>query len=114
MVENPGLEHRLLAQALNELEEAREWMVTLGRKTAAEKVASFLHLIASHIDPEAEHTAAFELPLSRSDIADFLGLTTETVSRQMTRLRREGVITIENRRLITIPDRERLTELAGN
>jgi len=114
MAENSALEHRLFAQTLNELEEAREWMVTLGRKTATEKVASFLHLIALHVDPKAEHTAAFELPLSRSDIADFLGLTTETVSRQMTRLRREGVITIENRRLITIPDRERLVELAGN
>jgi CRP/FNR family transcriptional regulator len=114
MTENPGLEHRLLSQTLKELDEAREWMVTLGRKTAAEKVASFLYLIASHIDPEADHTAAFELPLSRSDIADFLGLTTETVSRQMTRLRREGVITIKNRRLITVPDRERLIELAGN
>jgi len=114
MTENPGLEHRLLGQTLKELDEARDWMVTLGRKTAAEKVASFLHLIASHIDPEADHSASFELPLSRSDIADFLGLTTETVSRQMTRLRREGVITIENRRLITIPDHERLVELAGN
>lgn len=114
ITENPGLEHRLLGQALKELDEARDWMVTLGRKTAAEKVASFLHLIASHIDPENEVTASFVIPLSRSDIADFLGLTTETVSRQMTRLRREGVIEIENRRLITIPDRERLLEEAGN
>jgi CRP/FNR family transcriptional regulator len=111
--ENPNLEHRLLTQTLKELDEAREWMVTLGRKTAAEKVASFLLLIASHIDPEVDETTSFLLPLSRSDIADFLGLTTETVSRQMTRLRREGVITIDNRRTITIPDRERLLEEAG-
>ena len=115
MAENSGLEHRLLAQTLKELDEAREWMVTLGRKTAAEKVASFLYLIASHIDPEADGGASsFTLPLSRSDIADFLGLTTETVSRQMTRLREEGVIEIENRRNITIPDSERLLEEAGN
>jgi CRP/FNR family transcriptional regulator, anaerobic regulatory protein len=114
ITENSALEHRLLDQTLKELDEAREWMVTLGRKTAAEKVASFLHLIASHIDPEAEEGASsFTLPLSRSDIADFLGLTTETVSRQMTRLRQEGVIEIENRRGITIPDRERLLEETG-
>lgn len=112
--ENPDLEHRLLVQALKELDEAREWMVTLGRKTAAEKVASFLYLIASHIDPEADGGAStFLLPLSRSDIADFLGLTTETVSRQMTRLRQVGVIAIENRRKITIPVSERLLEEAG-
>ena len=48
--ENPALEHRLMLQTLRELDEARDWMVTLGRKTAAEKVASFLYLIASHID----------------------------------------------------------------
>ncbi len=111
--ENPNLEHRLLAQTLKELDEAREWMVTLGRKTAAEKVASFLLLIAAHIDPEVDETASFLLPLSRADIADFLGLTPETVSRQMTRLSREGIIAIDNRRTITIPDRERLLEEAG-
>ena len=114
IAENPDLEHRLLAQTLKELDEAREWMVTLGRKTAAEKVASFLYLLASHIDPEADGGAStFLLPLSRSDIADFLGLTTETVSRQMTRLRQVGVIAIENRRKITIPVSERLLEEAG-
>jgi CRP/FNR family transcriptional regulator, anaerobic regulatory protein len=114
VIENPDLEHRLLTQALKELDEARDWMLTLGRKTAAEKVASFLYLIASHIDPEADGASStFTLPLSRSDIADFLGLTTETVSRQMSRLRKEGVIEIENRRGITIPDNERLLEEAG-
>ena len=83
--ETPELEHRLLEQTLKELDEARDWMLTLGRKTAAEKVASFLYLIATHIDPELTPGAgtggiSFELPLTRSDIADFLGLTIETVS----------------------------------
>src|SRR5690606_8578869 len=49
--DNPALERRVTLQALRELDEARDWMVTLGRKTAAEKVASFLFLIASHIEP---------------------------------------------------------------
>ena len=50
--QSPELEHRLHEQTLKELDEAREWMLTLGRKTASEKVASFLYLIATHINPE--------------------------------------------------------------
>ena len=109
--ESPTLEHRLHEQALEELDEAREWMLTLGRKTAGEKVASFLFLIASNIDPEIderEGAIEFELPLKRSDIADFLGLTIETVSRQITKLRKAGVIEVENNRTVIVPDLERL------
>lgn len=117
MKEQPGLEHRLLQQTLKELDDAREWMVTLGRKTAAEKVASFLLLIARNIDPSiaaGAKTAEFELPLTRADIADFLGLTIETVSRQLTRLRTDGVISIENNRNVTVPDLARLAARGGN
>ncbi len=108
---NPELEHRLHEQTLKELDEARDWMLTLGRKTASEKVASFLYLIAAHVDPEAENAEGpirFDIPLKRSDIADFLGLTIETVSRQMTKLRFAGVISIINNRTIEVPDLERL------
>ncbi|MFN7103297.1 MAG: Crp/Fnr family transcriptional regulator [Pseudorhizobium sp.] len=114
IAETPQLEHQLHAQALRELDEARDWMLTLGRKTAQEKVASFLALIATHSDPEAEDKSVFELPLSRADIADFLGLTIETVSRQMTKLRKEGIIHIENNRHVTVPDLDRLAAAAGN
>jgi len=116
IADSPELEHRLLQQALNELDEAREWMVTLGRKTAAEKVSSFLWLIATHSDPtrsEREGAVVFDLPLTRSDIADFLGLTIETVSRQLTRLRQDGVIQIENNRHVTVPDLARLAHRAS-
>ncbi|WP_127145360.1 Crp/Fnr family transcriptional regulator [Pelagibacterium montanilacus] len=119
--EYPELEHKLMEQTLRELDEARDWMVTLGRKTAAEKVASFLMLIATHIDPvsraQAERRALtrtrFDLPLSRADIADFLGLTIETVSRQMTQLRKDGVIEIVNARSIVVPDLARLEARCG-
>ncbi len=89
-------------------------MLTLGRKTAQEKVASFLYLIATHVDPENIETTVFDLPLSRADIADFLGLTIETVSRQFTKLRKENVIRIENNRHVSVPDMERLMRYAGN
>ena len=111
----PALEHRLMQQTLRELDEARDWMVTLGRKTAQEKVASFLYLIAQHADPanEAVEGITFELPLTRSDIADFLGLTIETVSRQLTKLRQLGAISITNNRTVDIPDIDALHALCG-
>ncbi|PWV98954.1 Crp/Fnr family transcriptional regulator [Hoeflea marina] len=112
--ETPELEHRLLQQTLKELDEARDWMLTLGRKTASEKVASFLLLIATHVDPESElDSAEFELPLTRSDIADFLGLTIETVSRQLTRLRKDGVIVINNNRCVIVPNLDMLAQRAA-
>jgi CRP/FNR family transcriptional regulator, anaerobic regulatory protein len=110
--ENPALEHRVMLQTLRELDEARDWMVTLGRKTAAEKVASFLYLIASHIDPAGDVTT-FDLPLGRADIGDFLGLTIETVSRQMSKLKADGVIEIENHRHVSVPDLARLRVRCG-
>ncbi|MFE0013224.1 Crp/Fnr family transcriptional regulator [Mesorhizobium sp. NPDC059054] len=117
MKQSPELENRLLRQTLKELDEARDWMLTLGRKTASEKVASFLLLIANHIDPtldEGEEKVTFDLPLTRADIADFLGLTIETVSRQFTKLRADGVISIENNRHVTVARRERLEARAGH
>lgn len=116
---NPDLEHRLLQQTLKELDEARDWMLTLGRKTAQEKVASFLYLIASHMDPSLERDedesipVTFTLPVARADIADFLGLTIETVSRQITKLRSDGVIEVTSNRLITIPSLKRLHMRCG-
>lgn len=112
MAQSARLERRIMLQALRELDEAREWMVTLGRKTAAEKVASFLYLIATHEDANEER-ADFDLPLSRADIADFLGLTIETVSRQLSRLKADGVIGIASHRRITVPDLARLRLRCG-
>ncbi|MCS0460471.1 MULTISPECIES: Crp/Fnr family transcriptional regulator [Rhizobium] len=112
---NPALAERLMTQTLRELDEARDWMVTLGRKTAAEKVASFLLLIATHLDPEATgDRRQFDLPLSRADIADFLGLTIETVSRQMSKLKAEGMIGIVANRHINVPKLSKLKAFCGS
>lgn len=114
---SPELERRLYRQALDELDQARDWMVTLGRKTASEKIASFLLMIVRHTEPDHDperNSASFDLPLTRADIADFLGLTIETVSRQLTRLRTDKVISITNSRHITIPDLDRLEARAGD
>ncbi|RAZ83052.1 Crp/Fnr family transcriptional regulator [Mesorhizobium hawassense] len=114
--QSPELEHRLLKQTLNELDEAREWIVTLGCKTAPEKVASFLLMIARNIDSSvgrATRSACFDLPLTRTDLSDFLGTTNETVNRQLTRLTREGVIRIENNRRVTVDNMSRLEQRCG-
>ncbi len=116
--ESSNLKQKMLEQTLSELDEAREWMLTLGRKTAGEKVASFVLMIARHIDPEAEldnsKPVSFDLPLTRADMADFLGLTIETVSRQLTKLRKAGVVEIEHNRHFSIPDMERLDRFSGS
>ena len=113
--EMPELEHKLLEQTLTELDEARDWMLTLGRKTAGEKVASFLLLIATHAFPDNESdSVTYDLPMSRTDIADFLGLTIETVSRQMTKLRKDEIILIHNNRHVEVPDLAYLAERASH
>lgn len=114
----PDLEHRLLEKTLDELDAARDWMVLLGRKTAQEKVASLLLLIARRSrDIGCHHSQTlasihFRLPLTRADIADYLGLTLETVSRQMTRLKMQGTIELFDNRDIVIPDIGALEEAA--
>jgi CRP/FNR family transcriptional regulator len=115
--ESPALEHRLYQQTLRELDEARDLMLMLGRMTAVEKVATFLMLLVKHLDPEKDddsNSIHIELPLKRADIADFLGLTVETVSRQITKLRKSGIIDIENNRTIYVPDISRLNNVASS
>ncbi|WP_198598414.1 Crp/Fnr family transcriptional regulator [Mangrovicella endophytica] len=115
MRDNPELEHRILAQTLEQLDEARDWMMTLGRKTAREKIASYLLMIARHSAPQppSGQGVAIDLPLSRGDMADFLGLTIETVSRQMTALRKAKVIEFDSARAVRIPSLRALERAAG-
>lgn len=110
------LKQRLLDQSLHDLDDAREWMVTLGRKTASERVVSLLLLFATRNAEDGtadDGPVTFDLPLVRSDMADFLGLTIETVSRQITKLRNEGVIVVSSHRHVVVPDMERLRRRAG-
>ncbi|MDX8443564.1 Crp/Fnr family transcriptional regulator [Mesorhizobium australafricanum] len=114
--ETPELGRRLLKHALNELDDARDWMAALGRKTASEKVASFLLMVARNIDPahRPASSISFDLPLTRADIADFLGLTIETVSRELSRLRLDGAIRIANKRQISLASIAQLEARCGD
>jgi CRP/FNR family transcriptional regulator, anaerobic regulatory protein len=92
--DRPHLLRRIHEFAARELSEAQEQMVLLGRRTAEEKVASFLVTWRDRLAQIGPANAITPLPMSRQDIADYLGLTIETVSRTFTKLERDGVIEI--------------------
>ncbi len=115
----PALERRLLDVASNELVLAQEQMLLLGRKTARERIASFLVLRADSqnlLPPGCQQRHAPDmvtLPMTRSDIADYLGLTIETISRTLTRLRDEKLIDIPVRSRIVLRNPAGLQRLAA-
>lgn len=114
----PKIEQRLLGIASNELAAAQEQMLLLGRKTAREKIASLLTIIAQREaalrQTAPKSGASFELPLTRESMADYLGLTLETVSRQVSALKRDHVIELHGKRQIMVPDFEVLMAETGD
>ena len=116
--EHARLEHKLLERTLSELDRTRRWMLLLGRMNAEQRVATFLLDLADRLAPDlcgafTPGSDTLELPLSRQQIADVLGLTIETVSRQLTRMRKEGLIDLPTRREVSILDRAALEERAA-
>lgn len=109
--EEPGMARRLLAAMANELRMAQDQMLLLGRKSAPEKVASFLLSLAVHGDGDCDDHV--DLPMGRGDIADYLGLTVETVSRTFTRLKNDGLIALPTPASVRILDGGKLEELAA-
>ena len=111
----PAMERRLLDVASNELVAAQEQMLLLGRKTARERVASFLlareACAVCGIPPLPE--AHIRLPMARTDIADYLGLTVETISRTMTRLKSERLIDMPSPTEIVLRNHAALEDLAA-
>ena len=94
MLRTPHIGQRLLEMTLDELDAAREWMLLLGRKTAREKIASLVAIIARRdaslpAEQAKSGSLTFDLPLTREAMADYLGLTLETVSRQISALKRD-------------------------
>lgn len=115
----PSISHRLLEMTLDELDAAREWMLLLGRKTAREKIASLIALTARRSNAirsskERDHAIIVDLPLTRDAMADYLGLTLETVSRQISSLKRDGVIELDGKRRVIIRDFDNLLSETGD
>ncbi|MCZ8322143.1 MAG: Crp/Fnr family transcriptional regulator [Novosphingobium sp.] len=117
--EHPALEHKLLQRTLGELDRTRRWMLLLGRKSAGERVASFIVEMSERLVEQGcqgthdQPLKRFTLPFSRQQVADVLGLTIETVSRQFTRLKSEGLIDLPSRREVEVLEREGLVAEAG-
>jgi CRP/FNR family transcriptional regulator, anaerobic regulatory protein len=110
--EFPQMEKRMLAMASNELAAAQEQMMLLGRKTAHEKIASFLLMRATREERLGRNGGVVRLAMTRTDIADYLGLTTETASRVFTILKRRGWIELKSGNKVVLSDRDALGELA--
>ena len=128
LTEHRQMEQKLLQRTLAELDRTRRWLMRMGRATATARVAGFLDDMQRRLatdDCQRElatsdyqrgsaggGSAAIELPLSRGEIADLLGLTIETVSRQMTRLRAAGIIDLPGGRAVIIRDTAALADAA--
>lgn len=103
---------RLLNAALREISGMQDHFMMLARKSATEKVASFLSVLSERVGVQAGAARKVNLSMRRADIADFLGLTTETVSRTFTQLRKAGIIAIETAQVIVILDQRALSDAA--
>ncbi|NNJ77451.1 MAG: Crp/Fnr family transcriptional regulator [Anderseniella sp.] len=115
---HPELAHHLLKKASANLDEARDWMMVLGRLGAMEKVARFILWQCNKDHPGCIHQTSQQakqvvhMPLKREEIAGFLGMTIETVSRNMSKLRADGIIEMPNAKDIRITDIDRLRDIA--
>ncbi len=110
---DPDLHAVLVAAALREISAMQDHFMMLGRKSAAEKVASFLKVLVERISKADTPPPTIDLPMTRSDIADFLGLTTETVSRCFTALRKAGIIRLSGINRVEVLDQIALAQRAG-
>jgi len=110
---NPELHKRLVQAALKEISAMQDHFVMLGRKSATEKTASFLSVLMERTGNPLGAYTHFEFPMTRADIADFLGLTVETVSRTMTALRKMKLIALENSKSVIVLDQDALYDMAA-
>jgi CRP/FNR family transcriptional regulator, anaerobic regulatory protein len=118
--DHPGLQRKLLDRTLSELDRTRRWMLLLGRKSAEEKLVTFLLEMAERLNVSTGCQGSapasndqFTLPFTRQQIADILGLTIETVSRLFTKLRNERLVRTMPGRVVAILDRNELESRSG-
>ena len=113
---HPQLERRLFALAAHERAATRQQVLRLGRKSAMERIASFLMMLANRdrdvpVSPEGRLMVV--LPMSRTDIGDYLGLRIETISREFSAMKAQGLIRLVSTQRVEILDPERLEAIAA-
>ena len=113
----PGLQRQLIRIMSGEMNADRDLLFMLAKKSAEERLASLLLSLSSRYQKRGLSGDEFILPMSRTDIASYLGLTTETVSRLFSHFQDQGILTVE-RKSISIQDgvglRKLVTDCAGN
>jgi CRP/FNR family transcriptional regulator len=116
LARHPAIEHDVMLAILDELDAAQEWMLLLGCQAVQERVASFLVMLMDQADaargaPRRQRTV--NVPISRHDMAVYLGTTAETISRTIQDFARRGVLRIINPQRFEVLDPARLTQLSG-
>ncbi len=108
------MEMLLLQRTMAELDRARDWLVKMGRATAGARVAGFLDDLSRQLGMQGcAAPEVLDLPLSRGEIAELLGLTIETVSRQFSRLRSAGAIELPGGRGLVVRNAALLKAMAA-
>lgn len=110
----PKLEHRLLSVASNEIAHAQDHLLILGRKLSRERLATALISLNERVGKKLPEGWLLDLPMSRRDLADYVGLTIETVSRTISQMEREGLLTRTSLHSLIIPDLDSLSKLTGD
>jgi CRP/FNR family transcriptional regulator len=111
--EHSDFARKLLRMAAAELNAMRDHLTCLASKSAEAKVADFLLMLAGRSTVRSGNAVIVNLPMTRTDIGDYLGLTIETVSRTISKMRRTGVIDLPRTTQVVVRSTERLSELAG-
>jgi len=111
--QDADLQFQFLAKVTHELRESQRRSIMIGRRDAAGRLAMFIELMAARRDRSTCRDRDVSLPMSRTDIGDFLGLSLESVSRAATELRRRGLVKFETPHLVRIVDPVALAEIAA-
>lgn len=110
----PAILRALIERIETALHRSRGKAISLGRKSAQERVAGFLYILSKRMKSSTNGKCVLDLPMSRRDIGDSLGLTIETVSRQFSELKAAGLLETCGRSRVLLPDIGGLARLAGH
>ncbi|MDH3263914.1 MAG: Crp/Fnr family transcriptional regulator [Paracoccaceae bacterium] len=120
VLEHPRLEHQVMLSILDELDAARDWITLLGAQTVAQKLAGFLLMLCRRwpaigcgLSPDRRHVE-IHVPISRADLAQYLGTTVETISRTVQALARSGLIEVVTPTQFIVIDLKGLIAASGN